>query len=154
MPRYPAQQPSQGGMNQLSQQLGGLSVTKDGWNKSWGTQQVDLLQHRQVLPPGGIVPPKPVLAQEYLPNCSPDIFRCTLTKVPENKGIMQKSKLPFGLLIHPFRDLEVSAAVVSDLVAYFQHSLFSCHTYFVFCRPFNTKKKGGIVLYMYQCQKL
>lgn len=90
-------------------------MTKDGWNKSWGSHQIDLLQNRHVVPPDGIVPPKPVLAQEYLPNCSPDIFRCTLTKVPENKSVLQKAKLPFGLLIHPFRDLEVGTVAAAPL---------------------------------------
>uniref|UniRef100_A0A0P4WA53 Protein transport protein Sec24A n=1 Tax=Scylla olivacea TaxID=85551 RepID=A0A0P4WA53_SCYOL len=125
MPRYPGQQYSQGNVNQLSQQLGGMSVTRDGWNKGWGTHQIDLLQHRQVVPPGGIVPPKPVLAQEYLPNCSPDIFRCTLTKVPENKNVLQKSKLPFGLLIHPFRDLEHLPVVSCNTIVRCR----SCRTY-------------------------
>lgn len=137
MPRYPNQpQPTQKypppprpgappGVNQLSQQLGGLSVTREGWNKGWGTQQLDLLQQRQILPPEGVVPPKPVLVQEYLPNCSPDIFRCTLTKVPETKSVLQKSRLPFGILIHPFKDLEHLPVVSCNTIVRCR----SCRTY-------------------------
>lgn len=36
------------------------------------------------------------------------IFRCTLTKIPESNSLLQKSRLPFGVLIHPFKDLNVS----------------------------------------------
>jgi len=36
------------------------------------------------------------------------IFRCTLTKVPESNSLLQKSRLPFGVLIHPFKDLNVN----------------------------------------------
>lgn len=36
------------------------------------------------------------------------IFRCTLTKIPESNSLLQKSRLPLGILIHPFRDLNVS----------------------------------------------
>ncbi|CAL4072677.1 unnamed protein product [Meganyctiphanes norvegica] len=99
----PPQPPS---VNQLSGQLGGLSVTRDGWNRGWGTQQMDLLQQRVVVPPQGEVPPKVVLAQEYLPSCKRELFCSTLTKVPETKSVLQKSRLPFGILIHPFKDLE------------------------------------------------
>lgn len=131
MPQYPVQQQQQysssgsANMNQLSQQLGGLSVTRDGWNKGWGTQQINLLQNRQILPPDGVVPPKPNLAQEYLPNCSPDVFRCTLTKVPETKSVLQKSRLPFGILIHPFKDLEHLPVVSCNTIVRCR----SCRTY-------------------------
>jgi protein transport protein SEC24 len=40
-------------------------------------------------------------------HCSLDIFRCTLTKIPETNSILQKSRLPLGVLIHPFKDLTV-----------------------------------------------
>jgi hypothetical protein len=36
------------------------------------------------------------------------IFRCTLTKIPETNSLLQKSRLPLGILIHPFKDLNVS----------------------------------------------
>lgn len=135
MPQYPSQQQQNfqpqfrpcgpSNISQLSQQLGGLSVTHDGWNKGWGTHQIDLLQQRQVLPSDGVVPPRPVLAQDYLPNCSPDIFRCTLTKVPETKSILQKARFPFGILIHPFKDLEHLPVVSCNTIVRCR----SCRTY-------------------------
>lgn len=37
-----------------------------------------------------------------------DIFRCTLTKIPQSNSILQESRLPLGLLMHPFKDQNVS----------------------------------------------
>ncbi len=34
-------------------------------------------------------------------------MRCTLNAVPQTKELLNKSRLPFGILIHPFKDLEV-----------------------------------------------
>ncbi|KAL6426200.1 hypothetical protein ACFW04_009032 [Cataglyphis niger] len=78
-----------------------------------GIESVDLLQCRNILPPEKIEPPKIKLHQEFLDNvnCNPDIFRCTLTKVPESNSLLQKSRLPFGVLIHPFRDLNHLAVI-------------------------------------------
>lgn len=103
--RYPESYPDQ--MNQLNSQMNMMSVTQSGYNKLWGAETVDLLQCRNVLPPEKVEPPKIKLHQEFLEtvNCSPDIFRCTLTKIPETNSLLQKSRLPFGVLIHPFKDL-------------------------------------------------
>ncbi|KAI4490569.1 hypothetical protein M0804_003513 [Polistes exclamans] len=103
--RYPGSYPEQ--MNQLNRQMNTMSVTHAGYNKIWGMESVDLLQCRNILPPGKIEPPKVRLHQEFLDgvNCNPDIFRCTLTKIPENNSLLQKAKLPLGILIHPFKDL-------------------------------------------------
>ena len=74
-----------------------------------GHESVDLLQCRQILPPQGIEVPQIRLKQEHfnVANCNPDIFRCTMTRIPETNGILQKSRLPLGILIHPFKDLTV-----------------------------------------------
>lgn len=75
-----------------------------------GHNSLDLLQVRHVLPPDALEPPRIVLKQEHLngAHCNPDIFRCTLTKIPETNSILQKSRLPLGVLIHPFKDLTVT----------------------------------------------
>ncbi|KAL6426198.1 hypothetical protein ACFW04_009032 [Cataglyphis niger] len=109
--RYPNMYPDQ--LNQLNNQMGNLNVTQTSYNKLWGIESVDLLQCRNILPPEKIEPPKIKLHQEFLDNvnCNPDIFRCTLTKVPESNSLLQKSRLPFGVLIHPFRDLNHLAVI-------------------------------------------
>ncbi|XP_059096851.1 protein transport protein Sec24A-like [Tigriopus californicus] len=73
----------------------------------FGMEPLDLLQNRHILPAKPVTPPKPQLTSELWRNmnCSPDIFRCTLTKIPETEAILKKSRLPLGVLIHPFKDL-------------------------------------------------
>lgn len=36
------------------------------------------------------------------------VMRCSLNVIPETKDILNKSRLPLGILIHPFKDLEVN----------------------------------------------
>ena len=72
-----------------------------------GMEPVDLLHNRHILPSKAVPVPKPRLHAELWNslNCSPDIFRSTLTKIPETESILKKSRLPLGILIHPFKDL-------------------------------------------------
>lgn len=83
------------------------SVTHSGFNKLWGRENHDLLQSPFILPQNKLEPPKISLGQDFLDavNCNPDIFRCTVTKIPESTSLLQKSRLPLGVLIHPFKDL-------------------------------------------------
>merc|ERR1719336_2496426 len=91
----------------LSNQLGGLSVTQNGFQKMWGQESLDLLQNRHILPSEEVTPPKPRLQAEQWnnANCSSDIFRATLSKIPETDALLKKARLPLGVLIHPFKDL-------------------------------------------------
>ncbi len=34
-------------------------------------------------------------------------MRCSLNVIPQTKDLLNKSRLPLGVLIHPFKDLEV-----------------------------------------------
>ena len=72
------------------------------------------MQVRQILPAQEVETPRIRLKQEHLNSvhCSPDIFRCTLTKIPESSSILQKSRLPLGILIHPFKDLPVRSQLL------------------------------------------
>ncbi|GBM35805.1 Protein transport protein Sec24B, partial [Araneus ventricosus] len=86
----------------LHAKMAGMSV-HSGFSRLWGNDSVNLLQDRNILPPVPLEAPKPILTPDR-PNCSPDVFRSTLTKVPDTNSLLQKSRLPFGILIHPFRD--------------------------------------------------
>ncbi|XP_011167276.1 protein transport protein Sec24A isoform X2 [Solenopsis invicta] len=103
--RYPNMYPDQ--LNQINNQMSNLNIAQVGYNKIWGMESIDLLQCRNILPPEKVEPPKIKLHQEFLDavNCNSEIFRCTLTKIPESNSLLQKSRLPFGVLIHPFKDL-------------------------------------------------
>lgn len=103
------------------------SVSRDGFNKLWGTETYDLLQIPNILPPTKVEPPKINLGQEFLDaaNCKPDVFRCTLTKIPETSSLLQKSRLPLGVLIHPFKDLNHLPVIQCNVIVRCR----SCRTY-------------------------
>lgn len=84
------------------------NVVQSGFSKMWGHENYDLLQCPNILPPTRVEPPRITLGQDFLDaaNCSPDIFRCTMTKIPETNTLLQKSRLPLGILVHPFKDLD------------------------------------------------
>lgn len=86
------------------------SIVSQGFNKMWGRETIDLMQNRHILPTTKVVSPPVKLNHQFheAANCNPDIFRCTLTKIPESNSLLQKSRLPLGVLIHPYRDLSVS----------------------------------------------
>ncbi|XP_059471799.1 protein transport protein Sec24A [Neocloeon triangulifer] len=116
-PVYPSQQtarspvfpqPTTKSMDGLTTQMGSMSVTQQGFNRLWGNMETyDLMQMRNILPPTKVEAPRVNLQHSFVDaqNCSPDIFRCTVTKIPETKSILDKSRLPLGILIHPFKDL-------------------------------------------------
>ncbi|CAH0727959.1 unnamed protein product, partial [Brenthis ino] len=91
----------------VTQQMGNLSVTKQGFDQLWGHQMVDLLQCKHILPEYPEEPMEIKLGNQFAdaPNCSPEIFRCTVNRIPETNSLLQKSRLPLGILIHPFKDL-------------------------------------------------
>lgn len=108
---YQNQQPA----DRLQYQNQQPNVVQGGFNRIWGQDTIDLLQNRRILPMEKVAPPPIKLNHQFheAVNCSPDIFRCTLNKVPESNSLLQKSRLPMGILIHPFRDLNVSMKVTS-----------------------------------------
>ncbi|KPI98028.1 Protein transport protein Sec24A [Papilio xuthus] len=91
----------------MTQQMGQLSVTKQGFDQLWGHQMMDLLQCRHILPEYPEDPPEIRLSHQFAdaPNCSPEIFRCTVNRIPDTNSLLQKCRLPLGILIHPFKDL-------------------------------------------------
>lgn len=103
------------------------SVARDGFNKLWGTENYDLLQIPNILPATKVPPAKVNLGQEFLDaaNCNPDIFRCTLTKIPETSSLLQKSRLPLGILIHPFKDLNHLPVIQCNVIVRCR----ACRTY-------------------------
>lgn len=67
---YPQQYNTQG----LAQQMGQLSVTKQGFDQLWGHQMVDLLTCKTILPEYPEDPPEIRLGHQFVdsPNCSPE----------------------------------------------------------------------------------
>ncbi|XP_062839071.1 protein transport protein Sec24B isoform X3 [Anolis carolinensis] len=117
-PQYPQQYPT---MNQLSASLGGLGIQQPE-----SLRPVNLTQDRNTL---SVVPtpaPVPNLNSDLKRlNCSPDSFRCTLTNIPQTQSLLNKAKLPLGLLLHPFRDLTHLPVITSNTIVRCR----SCRTY-------------------------
>ncbi|KAH0629784.1 hypothetical protein JD844_012152 [Phrynosoma platyrhinos] len=53
------------------------------------------------------------------------LFRCTLTNIPQTQALLNKAKLPLGLLLHPFKDLSQLPVVTSSTIVRCR----SCRTY-------------------------
>jgi protein transport protein SEC24 len=85
-----------------------------------------LLKEKSVVSPFADEPPiSPLLNEETQQmNCSPEyvilisilyksknlifsVMRCSLNVIPQTKDLLNKSRLPLGVLIHPFKDLDV-----------------------------------------------
>lgn len=99
--------------------IGGMSLTND-------SRVVNLLQEKQLIPADGIENPKIKLHNDFKKvNCSPDILRCTLTSIPQTSSLLNKSRLPLGILIHPFKDLSQLPVIQSNVIVRCR----SCRTY-------------------------
>ncbi|RXN15960.1 transport Sec24A-like protein [Labeo rohita] len=127
---YPSLQPAyqsvpgpSAGMAQLSPSLASLSLQSQ---TPEALRVVNLLQERSLLPAGAVTPPTPCLPQDLQKlNCSPEVFRCTLTSIPQTQSLLNKAKLPLGLLLHPFKDLSQLPVVTSSNIVRCR----SCRTY-------------------------
>ncbi|KFV61260.1 Protein transport protein Sec24A, partial [Dryobates pubescens] len=108
------------GTNHLTASLGGLSLQQEG------LRSVNLLQERNILPTTLLKAPVPNLHEEIQRlNCNPELFRCTLTNIPQTQALLNKAKLPLGLLLHPFKDLSQLPVVTSSTIVRCR----SCRTY-------------------------
>ncbi|KAK7799187.1 hypothetical protein U0070_014087 [Myodes glareolus] len=104
------------GANHLTASMSGLSLHPEG------LRVVNLLQERNMLPSTPLKPPVPNLHEDIQKlNCSPELFRCTLTGVPQTQALLNKAKLPLGLLLHPFKDL-VQLPVVTSIPEEFMYN--------------------------------
>ncbi|MGH0166488.1 UNVERIFIED_CONTAM: hypothetical protein FKN15_072599 [Acipenser sinensis] len=112
------------GPAQLGFALGGMSRHQS--QPPEALRAINLLQERNLLPQGPITPPVPCLPQDLQRlNCSPEVFRCTLTNIPQTQSLLNKAKLPLGLLLHPFRDMSQLPVVTSSTIVRCR----SCRTY-------------------------
>ncbi|KAH0615914.1 hypothetical protein JD844_026553, partial [Phrynosoma platyrhinos] len=117
-PQHAQQYPT---VNQLSASLGGLGIQQPE-----SLRPINLTQDRNILPIVSTPAPVPNLNSDLKRlNCSPDSFRCTLTNIPQTQALLNKAKLPLGLLLHPFRDLTQLPVITSNTIVRCR----SCRTY-------------------------
>ncbi|MGH0172237.1 UNVERIFIED_CONTAM: hypothetical protein FKN15_063141 [Acipenser sinensis] len=110
-------------MCQLSAALGGLSLPAQQLE---ALRPVNLMQERNILPSTEVQAPVPNLSTDLKKaNCRSDSFRCTLTNIPQTQALLNKAKLPLGLLLHPFRDLTQLPVITSNTIVRCR----SCRTY-------------------------
>ncbi|XP_001504440.1 protein transport protein Sec24A isoform X1 [Equus przewalskii] len=108
------------GASHLTASMSGLSLHPEG------LRVVNLLQERNMLPSTPLQPPVPNLHEDIQKlNCNPELFRCTLTSIPQTQALLNKAKLPLGLLLHPFKDLVQLPVVTSSTIVRCR----SCRTY-------------------------
>ncbi|KFV84783.1 Protein transport protein Sec24A, partial [Struthio camelus australis] len=108
------------GPNHLTASMGGLTLQQEG------LRPVNLLQERNILPTTLLQAPVPNLHEDIQKlNCNPELFRCTLTNIPQTQALLNKAKLPLGLLLHPFKDLSQLPVVTSSTIVRCR----SCRTY-------------------------
>lgn len=93
-----------GYQNQMVNQFGSMTLQKS-FSTLWGQENVNLLSERNIKTKSRASSP-PVIKDDSK-NCDRDIMRPTLQQIPETASLLQKCRLPLGLLIHPFRDDEV-----------------------------------------------
>ncbi|KAM3601432.1 uncharacterized protein V6R79_012827 [Siganus canaliculatus] len=111
------------GPAQLSPSLAAMSLQS---STPEALRVVNLLQERNLLPPSPIPAPTPCLTQDLQKiNCSPEVFRSTLTSIPQTQSLLNKAKMPLGLLLHPFKDLSQLPVVTSSTIVRCR----SCRTY-------------------------
>ncbi|KAM3937800.1 protein transport protein Sec24B isoform 2-T2 [Leptodactylus fuscus] len=101
-PNYSQHASHYSGMNQLPASLAGLSLQQAQQPES--LRPVNLIQDRNLLPVSSLPPPAPNLNADLKKlNCNPEFFRCTLTNIPQTQALLNKAKLPLGLMLHPFK---------------------------------------------------
>ncbi|KAG8454079.1 hypothetical protein GDO86_000642 [Hymenochirus boettgeri] len=112
------------GINQLPASLGGLSLQQT--QEPEELRPVNLMQDRNILPIQTLPAPLPNLNLDLKKlNCNPNSFRCTLTNVPQTQALLNKAKLPLGLLLHPFRSKQRIPVISPSTIVRCR----SCRTY-------------------------
>ncbi|CAI4228469.1 unnamed protein product [Auanema sp. JU1783] len=114
------------GTQQLQQGFNQMNVSNQGgWNGQ--APNVDLMTDRNVIHQFN-----EEVAYELPPNMANSqaridtgVFRSTLNAVPQTEEILKKSRLPFGLTLHPFRDMKNLNIIQTSVIVRCKY----CRTY-------------------------
>lgn len=100
---------------------------------------VDLLSRRHAVPPVPVPPPQPPLQPDMQKmNCLPWVMRPTIGCVPKSASLLAKSRLPFGLHVHPFADMTASEMPVVAATC-----IVRCQSCRAYINPFVKFVDGG-----------
>ncbi|KAG9093067.1 COPII subunit [Ceratobasidium sp. UAMH 11750] len=120
-----APQPAYGQqMNQMADQFAQMGM---GGQKGYALHTVNIIgtyldpQELTNPPPEIRLPPGACISQSPLANADPSYMRCTVNAVPTTNTLLNKSKLPLGLILTPHRsvresDHDAEVPVITDTV--------------------------------------
>lgn len=109
----------------MTEQFGGMSVNKS-WNQMWNQKSVNLMTERNIRNSSSeATTPE----EEDNSCCDRDVMRPTLSKVPESSSLLQKARLPFGIMLHPFKD-DNELPIIQD------RTIVRCRTCRTYINPF------------------
>ncbi|CAG8767184.1 14232_t:CDS:2, partial [Gigaspora rosea] len=142
--QYNTQQPS------MNASMGGLTNQLNNMNLG-GHSQTQLITVNLIGVPPNVgdldappplinLPPNSSVTQSDKANCEPSYKRCTFNSVPSTASLLSKSRLPFGLIITPYRSLKEGddpVPVVTDTV------IARCRRCRTYINPFVTFVEGG-----------
>ncbi|KAF9127453.1 COPII subunit [Mortierella sp. 14UC] len=145
-----AGQPLQPNMNQLTNQMGGMNVGSGyGFNNAQGGASLSTVAlmgaapkvlDLEAPPPTINLPPNSSITQSPHANCDPSYKRSTLNAIPNDSNLLKKSRLPFGLVITPYRSVKEGdepVPVVTDAI------IARCRRCRTYINPFVKFVEGG-----------
>ncbi|KAF9346231.1 COPII subunit [Mortierella sp. AD094] len=144
-----AGQPLQPNMNQLTNQMGAMNVGPGYGFNAQGSSQLSTVAlmgaaprilDLETPPPKINLPANSSITDSPHANCDPSYKRSTLNAIPANSQLLQKSRLPFGLVITPYRSVKEGdepVPVVSDSI------IARCRRCRTYINPFVKFVEGG-----------
>ncbi|KAF9900060.1 COPII subunit [Linnemannia zychae] len=144
-----AGQPLQPNVNQLAGQMGGMNLNNTGYGGAQGIVPISTVSLMGTAPKiyDLDAPPPPIrlpetasITQSPFANCDPSYKRSTLNAIPATSQLLTKSRLPFGLVITPYRSVKEGdepVPVVSDSI------IARCRRCRTYINPFVKFVEGG-----------
>ncbi|KAI8350455.1 protein transport protein SEC24 [Mortierella sp. GBAus27b] len=143
-------QPPQPHMNQLTNQMGAMNVGPGyGYGQQQGASNLSTvalmgvaprIQDLDAPPPTINLPPNSCITDSPFANCDPSYKRSTLNAIPATSTLLTKSRLPFGLVITPYRSVKEGdepVPVVTDSI------IARCRRCRTYINPFVRFVEGG-----------
>ncbi|KAG0009170.1 COPII subunit [Entomortierella chlamydospora] len=136
-------------MNQLTNQMGTMNVGPGyGFNTQASSQLSTValmgaaprILDLEAPPPSINLPANSSITNSPHANCDPSYKRSTLNAIPANSQLLQKSRIPFGLVITPYRSVKEGdepVPVVSDSI------IARCRRCRTYINPFVKFVEGG-----------
>ncbi|KAF8935839.1 COPII subunit [Haplosporangium gracile] len=136
-------------MNQLAGQMGGMNLGNTGYGGAQGIVPLSTvalmgsapkIYDLDAPPPPIRLPETASITQSPFANCDPSYKRSTLNAIPATSQLLTKSRLPFGLVITPYRSVKEGdepVPVVSDSI------IARCRRCRTYINPFVKFVEGG-----------